>query len=145
MSYPVVKFCDEATEKVWADVDVNAFDDKSNLLILKENYSTLLFHLLVFYCFEHKLFSIYPKNLRERLKLYEQRRYMASSFAQFEILGHEASHLYESLEGKRPIDIDDMIFSVKDRYRETNNYQKVVRPRLLFYLKDIRDLLALLA
>lgn len=53
--------------------------------------------------------------------------------------------MYESLEGKRPIDIDDMIFSVKDRYRETDNYQKVVRPRLLFYLKDIRDLLALLA
>ena len=145
MSYPIVKICEETTEKAWADVDMIAFDDPNNLIILKENYSTLLFHLLGYYCFEYKLFSIYPEDLIERLNLQAQRRYMASSFAQFEILGHEASHLYESLEGKRPIDIDDIIFSVKDRYRETDNYQKVVRPRLLFYLKDIRDLLALLA
>lgn len=145
MSYPIVKICEETTEKAWVDVDVNAFDDKSNLLILKENYSTLLFHLLGFYCFEYKLFSIYPKVLRERLKLHEQRRYMASSFAQFEMLGNDASRLYESLEFRKSINIDEMIFSVKDSYRETDNYQKVVRPTLIFYIKDIRDCLTLMA
>ena len=36
MSYPIVKFCDEATDKAWSDVDVNAFDKNNSSFLSKE-------------------------------------------------------------------------------------------------------------
>ena len=145
MSYPVVKFCDEATEKVWADVDANAFDHKINLLLFQENYSTLLFHLMSIYCWEYKLFSMYPK---ERTELLQARRELKYGFAwggrECLIYG-AAVQLYQDHKAGKPIVWDDCVFSPKDSFLVSEDYKKCVQPKIISCLKDIRELMELIS
>lgn len=144
MSYPIVKFCDEATDKAWSDVDVNAFD-KNILLFYQKNYNTLLFHLMSIYCWEYGLFSFYPKERKELMEARGQLKYGFARGVQETLIYFDSVKLYEDHKAGKTIELPNSVYPARDSFLEFENYEKFVRPKMIRCLEEIREFIELIS
>lgn len=149
MSYPVVRICDELTDQAWAEADVNEFgefEERYMLLAFKQHYSTFLFHLIGVYCYEYKLFSIYPKDYKEALELENQLKYGFAWGGQECLIYAMAIALYKDLKDGKAVDFADSILSYRyHSYLESENYKNCVRPKMIAQLEDIGEFIRLIS